>query len=206
MVLTETGWRRIFFIAWVYSATRGLVKEPGDVKSMVPPSKRSWSMLLLNFALVSRVLSSQDSTTMVWLFCWTAIIWSANCLMKAIGLKAAAVACWLDAAPTDCWVVIGDTGRRDDGRRRSIGGAPGETNRAWIAFEERSKGCLIILPFAAWQAENLDEGIVKDFSVQSIIRDILGIELVTGGLFVNSIKKFIHPFLVVFVLDKMLLD
>ncbi len=44
------------------------------VKSIVPPTKRSRSMLLLNLASDSRVLSSRDSTTMVCDLCWTAII------------------------------------------------------------------------------------------------------------------------------------
>ncbi len=39
--LTVVGWRRMFFMALVYFARRGSMKEPGDAKSMVPPTFKS---------------------------------------------------------------------------------------------------------------------------------------------------------------------
>ena len=99
------------------------------------------------------------------------------------------------------------TNRRNIEGRRIVDGIPGEANRAWIALEERTKRRLAFFPLVAREGKDLDEGMIEDFTIDRTIRDILGIEeLVAGGLFVDSVENFVHAFLIVFVLDKMLLD
>ncbi len=51
-----------------------------------PPTRRSWSILLLNFTLLLWHLLVRDSTTIIWNF-WVTIIVALNCCMKLMALN-----------------------------------------------------------------------------------------------------------------------